>query len=60
MQSILAVLPVPIMTISTFPRKTTYNNPPLQPKTKGTWATTLHNLFKLNMGIEIFLMGREG
>ena len=29
-------LPVPIMTISTFPRKTTYNNHP-QPQSLGNW-----------------------
>jgi hypothetical protein len=30
---------------------------PSSPKGQGTGATTLHNVFKLNMGIEIFLRG---
>jgi hypothetical protein len=40
------------MIISIFPGKTTYSNP-----LQGAGATILHNVFKMNMGVEIFLKG---
>jgi hypothetical protein len=46
------------MAISTSLRKTTYNNPS-SPKSQDTGVTTLHNFFKMNMGIEIFSWGER-
>jgi hypothetical protein len=49
------------MTIAIFSRKTTYNNH-FQPQSPGNWVKTLHNFFKLNMGVEIFegVLGKVG
>jgi hypothetical protein len=46
------------MTISTFLERQPIITTP-SPKAEGTGTTTLHNFFKLNMGVEIF-WGRIG